>query len=90
MRFFRMEKKMKKSEWIELARYLLFLKRNKQGKFEYIEELIKLVNNKIFTAGVEEVEVEENDIEPLSKTVRNDAEKNNSTTDSSNSSSVWF
>lgn len=90
MRFFRMGKKMKKSEWVELAGYLWFLKRTKQGKFEHIEELIKLVNTKIFTAGVEEVEVEENDIEPLSKTVRNDAEKNNSTTDSSNSSSVWF
>lgn len=85
-----MGKKMKKSEWIELAGYLWFLKRTRQGKFQYIEELIKLVNTKIFTAGVEEVKVEENDIEPPSEIVRNDAEKNNSATDSSNSSSLQF
>lgn len=90
MKFFRMGKKMKKSEWIELAGYLWFLKRTRQGKFQYIEELIKLVNTKIFTAGVEEVKVEENDIEPPSEIVRNDAEKNNSATDSSNSSSLQF
>ena len=85
-----MGKKMKKSEWIELASYLWFLRRTRQGKFQYIEELVKLVNTKIFTAGVEEVKVEENDIEPPSETVRNDAEKNISTTDSSNSSSLQF
>lgn len=85
-----MGKKMKKSEWIELASYLWFLKKMKQGKYEHIEELIRLVNAKIFTVGVEEVRVESNDDEPFSKTLRNDAEKNISTTDSSNSSSVWF
>jgi len=81
---------MKKSEWVELASYLWFLKKMKQGRHEHIEELIKLVNARIFTAGIEEVRVEDNDDEPPSKTLRNDAEKNISTTDSSNSSSVWF
>ena len=81
---------MKKSEWIELASYLWFLKTTRQGKYRYIEELIKLVNTKIFTAGVEEVKVEDNDNEPSSKTLRNDAKENNSATDSTNSSSIWF
>jgi hypothetical protein len=84
-----MGKKMKKSEWIELASYLWFLKKMKQGKYEHIEELIRLVNAKIFTAGIEEAKVEDNDDEPLSKTLRNYAEENISTTDSSNSASIW-
>ncbi len=81
---------MKKSEWIELASYLWFLKKMKQGRHEHIEELIKLVNTKIFTHGIEEVKVEDNDNEPSSKTLRNDTKENNSATDSTNSSSVWF
>ena len=90
MKFFRMGKKMKKSEWTELGSYLWFLKKMKQGRYEHIEELIRLVNSIIFTAGVEEVKVKDNDDEPFSKTMRDNAEKNISTTDSSNSSSVWF
>lgn len=64
----------------------------KQGKYEHIEELIQIVNSTLFTAGVEEVKVKENDIKPPVPFVRNNGEKDNSTTNPSNNTdgSIWF